>query len=541
MNLHTKILYITVIILINSTLINGNNYYINNKRKPDTVKWKVHNAEIKKCYVNAKDDYSSAVIRLYKDNFFEYCNYDSKFYRDTGHFTVIGPFLFLKKTNKRKQLYNKNYKSLYFKGFNNLLTISLFHKFKNKSNEKYKLPFYINPNTGIIVKDKNAPNKVNITELVTELTKNIETEQQKFDTITNFICKSIEYGSGDRLKNYQDYVITTLAGRKRGAVCSGYAEILKAMCDIANIKCKVITGAARTDLYDIDHISSHNHAWNIVRIDSIYKIVDLTWEDSNNGIWLNAPSSIMIYSHIPDNEDDQLFNQPIKKQLIDRGPIIMPLYGINNDLKHIPIFSPITGLVYADSIFTFIIDTIINDITMLTTKTKALNMIYNKESLISYESIIDYNIEYDDGKTIISLKMKDLITGVNINIGNSYGFTYKVIKGSKNSYMKLLQEKSTYYYIDSYIKGICASIYLNDKNKLSELVGNNNELFFNNSGNIKNELLEKFNDWDGLTPIWSCTLHITDDYSETINSLFFKDIQFVFEKIDGVFEILAIK
>lgn len=58
-----------------------------------------------------------------------------------------------------------------------------------------------------------------------------------------------------------------------GAVCEGYAKAFQYMLDLAGIRNIYITGMA----------DGGGHAWNAVEIGDKYYLVDVTWDDKNNG------------------------------------------------------------------------------------------------------------------------------------------------------------------------------------------------------------------------------------------------------------------
>ncbi|NLK86406.1 MAG: hypothetical protein GX279_02815 [Clostridiaceae bacterium] len=57
------------------------------------------------------------------------------------------------------------------------------------------------------------------------------------------------------------------------AVCKGYAETMKLLCDLSGIECMIVTGETVTDGKAV------GHAWNIVKIDGEYYHVDVTNDD----------------------------------------------------------------------------------------------------------------------------------------------------------------------------------------------------------------------------------------------------------------------
>jgi len=121
---------------------------------------------------------------------------------------------------------------------------------------------------------------------------------------------------------YQSYQTALISGR---AVCAGYADLFKKICDELNIESKSISGHARGysySLFDDESITS-NHAWNMVKIYDNWYLVDCTWDsgylEGNRSVqkyktdYLFIKPERMIYSHFPIWQTDQLLNPPITK------------------------------------------------------------------------------------------------------------------------------------------------------------------------------------------------------------------------------------
>jgi transglutaminase/protease-like cytokinesis protein 3 len=99
---------------------------------------------------------------------------------------------------------------------------------------------------------------------------------------------------------------------KRGkAICSGYANLYKVLCDSAGLKCEVVNGKAKNSVNDVGRPMDINHAWNVIWLDKKWNIVDATWAagscDSSvrtftrsfcEAWWLPNPSKA-AFSHYP--------------------------------------------------------------------------------------------------------------------------------------------------------------------------------------------------------------------------------------------------
>jgi hypothetical protein len=64
--------------------------------------------------------------------------------------------------------------------------------------------------------------------------------------------------------------------KKRTAVCDGYSKLFKTLCDYAGLRSEIISGYARGYMQGENKFRA-NHNWNAVMIDSVWKLVDVTW------------------------------------------------------------------------------------------------------------------------------------------------------------------------------------------------------------------------------------------------------------------------
>ena len=99
------------------------------------------------------------------------------------------------------------------------------------------------------------------------------TDYDKARLVYDYICENIHYDQ-DHLTD-TDYKLKYTAYAaliNRTAVCQGYAVLLYQLLLQAGVDCRVITGVAGSN--------NENHAWNIVKLGSIYYLADSTWDSS---------------------------------------------------------------------------------------------------------------------------------------------------------------------------------------------------------------------------------------------------------------------
>ncbi len=182
-----------------------------------------------------------------------------------------------------------------------------------------------------------------IETLANYLKKNSKNKKEIVSRIYYWIAENIEYDWDAYINKRQIDIsaITTLKNRK--SVCAGYAELFKAICDKAEIKCEVILGYAKGYNYNGEKLSEINHAWNAVKIYDKWELVDSTW--GTGGLihdgkevkswcarYLFEDPNEFILEHFPEKEEWQLLENKItietffseemeKKRKIRRGEI----------------------------------------------------------------------------------------------------------------------------------------------------------------------------------------------------------------------------
>lgn len=95
-------------------------------------------------------------------------------------------------------------------------------------------------------------------------------DYRKEKRIHDYLVGNIEYGymdgdNGDDSNAYSSY--GALIEKK--AVCNGYAQAMKLLCDLTGVPCQMISGLA----------DGENHAWNLVELNNEWYHVDATWDD----------------------------------------------------------------------------------------------------------------------------------------------------------------------------------------------------------------------------------------------------------------------
>tara|TARA_R110002073_G_scaffold279026_1_gene443155 strand:- start:441271 stop:442239 length:969 start_codon:yes stop_codon:yes gene_type:complete len=138
--------------------------------------------------------------------------------------------------------------------------------------------------------------------------------------------------------------------RRKKAVCEGYAQSFKKVSELLGIPSLFIGGYSKGTVTDIGNIPPQgNHAWNAVRIDNKWYLVDATWGAGHviNGNWekgfddfyfFTDPESFAL-SHYPEDQELLFTPQKITKEAFYNTPIFGKAY-FKNKLK---IQAPLNG------------------------------------------------------------------------------------------------------------------------------------------------------------------------------------------------------
>jgi len=168
-----------------------------------------------------------------------------------------------------------------------------------------------------------------IQSLTLSLTKTAKTDTEKAKAIYDWIADNIAYDTVSFFSGNISYTgdISEITYQTRKSVCQGYSELFKRMCDFAGLECQVISGFAKGYGYNPgDKIEGKsNHAWNAVKIDGQWQLIDSTWGAGHlnnknlfvkkyNKHYFLTPPEYFIYDHLPENPGWQLLSNKISKK-----------------------------------------------------------------------------------------------------------------------------------------------------------------------------------------------------------------------------------
>lgn len=105
-----------------------------------------------------------------------------------------------------------------------------------------------------------------VKDILSEIIRDSMTDYQKELAIHDYLVSNCEYDNGTLTD--ESYTVYGLLMKGKG-VCEAYAETAKLMLNSAGIECRLVEGESKGE----------KHAWNLVKLDNEYYMLDVTWDD----------------------------------------------------------------------------------------------------------------------------------------------------------------------------------------------------------------------------------------------------------------------
>lgn len=183
---------------------------------------------------------------------------------------------------------------------------------------------------------RNTPGRYaqNIEKLAAYLTKPAENDYEKVRSFYVWLSENIAYDV-DLFRRYRPGASLEIGPEdvlaKGKAVCQGYADLFNALCDEAGIESRMIPGYSKGfGNRDRQDFSMADHAWNSVKIEGEWYLLDATWgagglnekmqykAQFNEQYFLTAPQKF-IRDHMPLQPMWQLLDCPVSIQAFAAG------------------------------------------------------------------------------------------------------------------------------------------------------------------------------------------------------------------------------
>ena len=175
-----------------------------------------------------------------------------------------------------------------------------------------------------------------ITELAALLERNATTELDKARIIYAWIAQHISYDVPAFLDavnndNYPD-INSEKVLRDRQTICSGYSNLYYALARAMNLESAIVIGYGKGATSNDERFKDVNHAWNAVKIDNAWYLLDVTWgagsvreqefiPEYKPYYFATAPDEF-INNHYPQDRGWQLLSRTYSRKEFDNLPSI---------------------------------------------------------------------------------------------------------------------------------------------------------------------------------------------------------------------------
>jgi hypothetical protein len=173
-----------------------------------------------------------------------------------------------------------------------------------------------------------------INSLANYLVMPAKNDFEKARAIYRWITQNISYDySGYLTGNYKSTSADDVL-KNRSSVCQGYSRLFESLAKSAGLDVVLISGWAKGISYKVGEpiIGKTNHAWNALKIDGGWYLIDCTWgagyisggqfvRNFDEHYFFTPPESL-IYNHLPEDTNWQLLPQPISKTKFSELPYV---------------------------------------------------------------------------------------------------------------------------------------------------------------------------------------------------------------------------
>lgn len=225
--------------------------------------------------------------------------------------------------------------------------------------------FYAQDYKAVDERVKQYPKRITSAEaLATQIQKDFKSDKEKVRALYTWLALNIEYDmneflNGDRFVKYsyidqkdlenkqkavKEYFIQSTL-KTNTAICEGFAQTFKRVCDLMNIRCVFVDGYSKTSFIDIGKNPPRpDHAWNAVKLDDKWYVLDVTWasgnargskwiKDFDDYFFLTNPDEF-VKTHLPSIEGMSFAkNEPSKEEFFKEPIYATPYFKAELDLK----------------------------------------------------------------------------------------------------------------------------------------------------------------------------------------------------------------
>lgn len=205
----------------------------------------------------------------------------------------------------------------------------------------------------------------------------------------------------------------------RKGVCAGYANLFKWFMDEIEIEAVVISGHIRDErnhYVDLSSDDKFRHAWNAIKLNNEWILVDSTWGTSDDisvsDFYYNIDPDLAIITHYPTEQKWQLLENPLSLKEFNNSKFVKPIWFFSG-------YSDIPTLKADDEFYYLVYKSNAN-------KECSVELMYSSDNL-DFSTINNIAKINQDGFTYLRFSKKDVAKQayfkLNLTISKMYGNT----------------------------------------------------------------------------------------------------------------------
>jgi hypothetical protein len=186
-----------------------------------------------------------------------------------------------------------------------------------------------------------APAEVtgSVSALAAYLVQPARDDTERLWLIFRWLAENVDYDVAGFLSGAPGPTTPEAVLRSRTSVCEGYSSLCAALGKAAGLEMEIVHGWAKGFGYRVgaELPARINHAWNAVKIDGTWQLLDGTWGAGDVGregrferrfdpYHFLVPPAEMIYDHFPEEERWQLLETPLTAEEFVRLPTVHTPY-----------------------------------------------------------------------------------------------------------------------------------------------------------------------------------------------------------------------
>ena len=163
-------------------------------------------------------------------------------------------------------------------------------------------------------------------ECAAKIVGNADTQYDKAMAIYRWECANIAYDVDYKVYSGEE------CWQKRKGVCQAYSELFVSLAQECGLEAKIVFGLCKNELYPN---GDGDHAWVKAKTEKGWILIDPTWgsgtvdgrkfvRSDNDMSWFDVDPSWMIFTHYPEESNDQLLTQPLSSGQYLSLPVLVP-------------------------------------------------------------------------------------------------------------------------------------------------------------------------------------------------------------------------